>query len=621
MGSMSIKSEIHWLLILAVVTFLVYANSTGGEFVYDDLRQIAGNVLIQDSSLAGKALTSDVWAFKGDGTVTASNYWRPTFTAWCILNFRLFGLDPYGWHVLNIILHIGVCLLAFLLLRKWGASGLIAFSVTLIYAVHPVHSESVAWISGSPDLLFALFFLGSLWFAGKARDKRRRKLNLALAIVFYCFALGAKEVAFLCFPVYYLVFWRDGESPDKQGPNKLNLTALFAAAAIAWFFVRWAILGTLSQPAEDAAGAFSAVLSAPAVFVFYLKQIVFPYWLGINYSLRPVEQAGLLNFIIPLAISVAALIAIWFLAKRSFIQKIGASLFILPLLLSFNIGAFPREQIVHDRYLYLPLLGFLMLVVPFLKELAERISAEKAEQILAGFAVIISIPLAFQTYLYNRVWLNETALWQNTVAIDEGSAINWSQFGSALALANRTDDSLMAFDRSLAIRPTPLALLGKGSGLIQRGRFEEAAGELRKIVVSPDGINAYTLFQGYEALAIALQGKQDLSGAEKFLREARLRLPIYRAALTEKLAVILYLQNRKQDALKELEGAKAQARVEMLPASKAVFLRLGMLYHELGRPDEARVSLQEFLQFTRNAKNKMEMDDRRQAEELLKKLR
>jgi tetratricopeptide (TPR) repeat protein len=619
---MSIKSEIHWLLIIAAITFLVYANSTGGEFVYDDVRQIAGNVLIQDSGLAGKALTSDVWAFKGDGTVTASNYWRPTFTAWCMLNFRLFGLDPYGWHVLNILLHIGVCLLAFLLLRKWGLSGLLAFSITLIYAVHPIHSESVTWISGSPDLLFGLFFLGSLWFAGKAGESGRRNLNLALAIVFYCLALGAKEVAFLCFPIYYLVFSRDGENPGKPGSNKLNLTALFAAAAIAWFLARWGILGTLSQPAEDAAGAFSAILSAPAVFVFYLKQTVFPYWLGINYSLRPVEQPGLLNFIVPLLISVAALIGVWFLAKRSFIRKLGAALFVLPLLLNFNLSAFPPEQIVHDRYLYLPLLGFLMLIFPSLKELAERISAQKAEQILAGFAVLVSIPLAIQTYLYNRVWLNEIALWQNAVIVDERSAFNWSQLGSALAGANRTDDSVRAFDRSLAIRPMPLALLGRARGSIERGRYDEAVAGLQKIVeMSPEKINAYTLFQGYEALALALQGKQDLAGAEKVLLAARERLPIYRAALTEKLAVILYLQNRKPEALKELEGAKAQARAEMLPASKGVFLRLGMLYAELGRRDEARASLQEFLQFTRNSKSKMEMDDRRQAEELLKKLR
>ena len=249
-----------------------------------------------------------------------------------------------------------------------------------------------------PPICSSVVFLGSVWFAGKARESGRRKLNLGLAVVFYCLALGAKEVAFLCFPIFYLVFSRDGENPDKPGSKKVNLTALFAAAALGWFFTRWAILGTLSQPAEGAAGAFSAILSAPAVFVFYLKQIVFPYWLGINYPLRPVEQVGLWNFIIPLAISIAAVVLIWFLAKRSFIQKIGAVLFVLPLLLSFNIVAFPLEQIVHDRYLYLPLLGFCMLVFPSLKELAERLSAEKAEQILTGFAVLVSIPLGIQTY-------------------------------------------------------------------------------------------------------------------------------------------------------------------------------------------------------------------------------
>lgn len=619
---MSIKSEIHWLLILAAITIVVYANSPGGEFVYDDVRQITGNVLIQDSRLAGRALMSDVWAFKGDGSMAASNYWRPTFTAWCMLNFRLFGLDPYGWHALNILLHIGVCLLGFLLLRKWGMSGWIAFGITLIYAVHPVHSESAAWISGSPDLLFGIFFLGSLWFAERARGKDRKGPDLALAIIFYCLSLGAKEAAFLCFPVYYILLARNVEKPGDKKMNALNTTLIFAAAALAWFFARWAILGKLSQPAEDAAGILSALLSAPAVFVFYLKQIVFPYWLSINYPPRPVDQVTLVNFVVPLVISIAAAAAIWFLAKRSFIQKLGAALFLLPLVLSFNIGAFPPEQIVHDRYLYLPLLGFLMLVFPFLKDISARITGEKAEVVLAAFAVLVSVPLAVQTYLYNRVWQNETALWQNAVAVDENSAFNWSQLGSALAEANRPDEAVKVFERSLAVRPTALAYLGKGRGLIEKGRFDEAAAELEKIVeFSPDRINAYTLFQGYEALALALQGKKDLAAAEKLLLEARERLPIYRAALTEKLAVVLYLQNRKPEALKELENVKARARVEMLPASKTVFLRLGMLYAELGRRDEARASLQEFLQLTGTARRKIEADDRRQAEELLRKLR
>src|SRR5438552_1382270 len=112
------KSDIKWLVVVAMVCFVMFANGVGGEFVYDDNRQIVRNTLIQNSDFIWKALTSDVWAFKGGGTEAASNYWRPTFTAWHILNFRLFGMNPVGWHIANIVVHSSVCVLAFSLLRR-----------------------------------------------------------------------------------------------------------------------------------------------------------------------------------------------------------------------------------------------------------------------------------------------------------------------------------------------------------------------------------------------------------------------------------------------------------------------------------------------------------------------
>jgi protein O-mannosyl-transferase len=615
---MKIKAEIHWPIILAVVIFLLYANSLGGEFVYDDNRQISGNVLIQDNGLIGKALVSDVWAFKGDGSAAASNYWRPTFTAWCILNFRFFGQAPWGWHLLNIILHIGVCLLAFLLLRRWGITELIAFSITLIFAVHPVHTESVAWISGSPDLLFGFCFLASLWFAENTQDGKKQGLDIGLASVFYLLALGAKEVAFLCFPVYFLIFSR-GSSASKNSP--VNKAGLFAAAAAVYFIARWAILGRLAQPAEDSAGTFAAILSAPPVFVFYLKQTVFPYWLGINYSLRPVEQVDPVNFFLPLSISIVVLVGIWFLAKRSFVQKIGAALFLLPLVLSFNTGAFPREQIVHDRYLYLPLLGVLILVAPFIREQAEKFTGEKTAKLLTAFAVAVSILLGIQTFFYNRVWLSDLVLWQNSVLVDDRSALNWSQLGAELSAQKSTDAAIDAYTRSLAIKGSALGYLGLGRNLIEKGRFDEGLANVQKVIdMPPEQTNAYTLFQAFEALGVGLQDKRDLQGAEKALRSARDRLPIYRAALTEKLAVMLYLQNRKQEALNELENVKEQARRELLPESKMVFLRIGMLYAEGGRKDEAKTNLQEFLRLTASTRNEAMLNDRKQAENLMKRL-
>lgn len=616
---MNIKNDIKFLPVIAALTFIVFSNSLGGTFVYDDVRQVQGNILIQDTSLIGKALTSDVWAFKGDGAIAASNYWRPTFTAWCILNYKLFGQTPYGWHLLNIFLHIGVCLTAFLLLRRWGISQWIAFGITLIYAVHPIHSESVAWIAGSPDLLFGIFFLGSLWFAESSRQEKNRNLNLALSLVLFCLALGAKEIAFLCLPVYYFIFHREKDGDKREA---LGRVIPFALAGAAWFIVRWIILGRLSQPAEDAPDTVSAILSAPAVFVFYLKQTFFPYWLGINYSLRPVEQIGFGNFVLPLLITIGVLAAIWWLARRSWVQALGAALFLLPLILSFNIGAFPAEQIVHDRYLYLPLLGFLMLVAPFFGDIAERFAAERSVYIVAGLMAVLSVPLAVRTYSYNRVWFNEAALWKNAVKVDPNSAFNWSQLGAVYDDDDEIDQALDANERSLAIKETPLALIGKGRALVRKDRYEEALPAFRKVIETDSSkINAYTLFQGYEALAISLQGKPDLPEAEKILRQARERLPIYRAALTDKLAIVIFLQYRAEDALKELEAVKGQARIEMLPASKAVFLRLGMVYDEMGRPAEARANLQEFLAWTQNTRESGQLADRYRAKQILDRLK
>ncbi len=182
-----------------LVSFLVYANAVSGAFVYDDTKQIVQNQLIQDSRLFGKALTSDVWAFKGNAGQAWSNYWRPTFILWLIVNNGLFGLgSTAGWHLANIFLHALVVALAYGVLRQLRLSRAVAGVIVFIFAVHPVHVESVAWISGSPDLLMAAALLGALWLVLSALARPDwRKTAGALAL--FAIALLAKEVA-IVFP-------------------------------------------------------------------------------------------------------------------------------------------------------------------------------------------------------------------------------------------------------------------------------------------------------------------------------------------------------------------------------------------------------------------------------------
>lgn len=632
------RNKILAISALIVVNFILFSNSLTGEFVYDDTRQIVRNPLIQDPSLYGKALVSDVWAFKGDGTYTASNYWRPTFTAYHILNFRLFGLDPFGWHFLNLALHAVVCLLIFLLLLKWEASPGAAFSIALLFAVHPVHVESVAWISGSPDILFAASALASFWFADKWARSKRNFLSLIVALIFYGLALGSKEVALLCFPIYFLIFSRRRElnngfadendvklDTDLQGETQISnskAAATFAFLAGLYFVFRWMILGRISESADSAAGLLSAVISAPSIFVFYLKQIVFPLTVGTNYALRPIETVTLMNFGLPLLIAVAAIaLMIFFMRRGGFIEKIGFALFILPLIPAFNISAFVPEQIVHDRYLYLPVMGFLTIIVPSFAKALRSKAEKRSDLILIAISVILSVPLAFQTFASNRVWKNDLTLWEHNIAIDPSSSSSYMLYGSALSQAGKHAEALEAYNRSLDNRQTALGLMGRARANIFLGNNEEAVWDLKTVVeMDNKDLDAYTLYQTYEALSLALSQEKKNRDAAEVLREARKRLPIYMAALTEKLAIVLYQQNRKDEALKELETAKSQARRELLPESKNVFMRSGMLYAELGQNQKAREDLQEFLRLTQGFNDKDSLENRRQVTELLKSL-
>jgi predicted negative regulator of RcsB-dependent stress response len=610
---MKLRDEWKWVLAILAVCIVVFANSLGGDFVYDDTRQIVRNTLIQDNSLIWKALTSDVWAFKGDGTQAASNYWRPTFTLWNIINFRLFGMSPFGWHVANLILHSGVCLMAYALLRRWAFSAIVAFIITLIFAVHPVHVESVAWIAGSPDLLFSLAFLGSLWFATSYRESRSNNY-LMLTALLYAVALGAKEIGIVCLPIYYFVLTDKAEEKKKKAVDNNTPLLALAGLAIAYFLIRWTVLGAVSRPPDDAVAFGDAVMSIPAMFAFYLKQIFAPFSVAVNYPMTPVTAIGATNFIIPLAVSVAAIAGIVYLAKTSPQTRLGAAIFLLPLIPAMNATAFISEQIVHDRYLYLPLLGALMLLVPMVAKVVNE-----RYVLIAG--CVIAAALSFQTFRYNTAWANNLTLWTWTSAVDDSSFTSM-QLGNALAEAGRNDESIAAYTAAIKKKPSLRGYLGRARDYNTAKQYAYAEKDLLAALAMPkEQQELYALYQTYESLGIAYIEQKKFGIAVKNFTDARNDLPIYKAALTEKLAVVLYQAGQKDDALHELESVREQAQRELLPESKNVFLRLGMLYNELGRKDDARSALNEYLRSTAAINDKNTLASRSQAAKLLETLK
>jgi tetratricopeptide (TPR) repeat protein len=619
----SFGTELWWVLPALVLGFLIYANTLGGEFVYDDQRQIVRNTLIQDGSQFWKAMTSDVWAFKG-GDQASSNYWRPSYVLWMILNFRSFGLAPFGWHLTNILLHVAVVALLFVVLRRLRISRPVAAAIALIFAVHPVHTESVAWISGTPDLILAAAILGSIGFVLSLGEKATAPRWVA-AIGLFAVALGAKEVAIL-FPLVVLALLVGGREagPKENSWGKAFAIAWpFAAVALLYLVIRQSIVGTAQLP-EGGASLGETILSAPAVFAFYLRQLVAPYFIGPSYPLRAVTNLGLLNFVVPLLVAMVAGWWMFTMAGRSRVARVGLALLLMPLLPAMYIAAFHPEQVVHDRYLYLPSIGFLMLVVPALASFFERAAGERTNRapfLIYIFAVIVAVPLGAQTLRYNKAWTSNLALWEWGIRSDPNSAFNYQQYGVQLQEAKRLPEAVEAFDRSIAIRPMDATTVSRATALIEQKRYADADRDLGALTAKQTGeVNAYTMYQAYERLAISLAQQQKLGEAAAAVEEARRRLPRYTAALTEKLAVIMYHNGKKNEALIELKAVQPQARSETLPESRLIFFRLGLLNQELGHPQEAGAAFQEFVAITRGILTPEIQQARSQSEAALRNL-
>jgi tetratricopeptide (TPR) repeat protein len=622
----AIRVELLWVLPALALGFLVYLNTLHGEFVYDDHRQIVRNTLIQDSSQFWRALTSDVWAFKG-GDEAVSNYWRPSFVFWMVLNFRWFGLAPFGWHLTNILLHLAIVALAFAFLRRLKVSRPVAGAIALIFAVHPVHTESVAWVSGAPDLILCAALLGSMWFVNLLGEKQT-PLRWGLAIALYLVALGAKEIAVFYPLIVVALLWqreRADAAKDFSWARKLSMACPFAAMAVAYVIVRHSIVGIAGRMPEGGASLAEAILTAPSLLSFYLRQIIVPIWIGPSYPLRTVTMTGigLGNFVIPLVVTIAAGAWMIMTAARSKLARIGLTLFLVSLLPTLNITVFHPEQLVHDRYLYAPLLGFLMLAIPVIASLFERLGGEHRSRGLLLFLfsiAVISVSLAAQSVRYNRAWTSNLALWEWGVRSDPASSFNYQQYGVQLQGAGRLEQAADAFNRSIEINPAPVTYVARATTLIALKRFAEAERDLHTVTSSVTQVDPYTLYQAYERLAVSLTQQHKLNEAAESIVEARGRLPHYAAALTEKLAVVLYLGGQKQEALDELNAVRVQGRTETLPESRLIFYRLGLLHAGLKHPQEARQAFQEFLSLTQGMLTPDIVKARSQAEITLRNL-
>ncbi len=575
------------------------------EFVYDDNRQIEANQMIQNPKLFGQAMRSDVWAFKADGDTTVSNYWRPTFVAWMIINHQLAGLNSHIWHSINILLHFLVALLLFCLLRCWKLKFGMAFSMVALFTLHPIHVESVAWVAGSPDLLFSLFAISALlcwqYFIRTNTRVLKHWILLFFTLIFYALALGAKEVAIVLPPIFMLLaYWRGNvshtgkqtlinHSSDKQ---LMAVSFLFVLTAIAYFIIRLQILGHISKPESASLPVSHFIYSLPQVISFYWQQSFLPLQAGANFPPRIIAYPSINEFWLAALLSTILLIVLIIISKKSRFQTLGLLMLLLPLLPALNLFAFHHEQLVHHRYLYLPILGLLMVLIP-----AWQSSVGQKFPILNYMVMgLLLTGYTYQSWRFSHIWQNNLTLWQHTVQVDPHSAFNWQQLANVHLENNNLDQATSAFMQSIAIQASPRSLYGLAKTQHLLGDANKAIDTLQLTISDyRTDIDLYLGYQIYELYAVILTANNQLAAAENMLRRASQELPEYQVLLGDKLAVVMYLQNKKSGALELLEQLQQPALNTTHMAAKMVFFRLAMLYDESKQTELAQASFTTFL--------------------------
>ena len=481
------------ILIILLVSFGIYFNALFNGFVYDDKLQVLDNRWIKDLNHIPDMFSKSVWSFQGETII--SNYYRPLMHLFFMLNYYIFGLRPWGFHLLNILFHTGVSILVFViasrLLRapsnssQLGEQGFVGsllsppFVGALVFATHPIHTEAVAWVSGVPELSYTFFFLLSLYLY--MRFEEGMKGMYPLSLLSFSIATFCKEPA-LTLPILLVAYdYIFGKKEAGYLPFvKRYIPYLLVAGA--YLVLRYRALGGFSpQRPHIVLSGYGYIINVFPLFTQYLEELLLPLNLNAFHVLHPIssifETIGLVSSAVA-----AAFVGVTFLTyKKKSKVCFGLLVIALPLLPSLYIPAL-GENVFAERYLYLPSFGFVLLIALALSR------AKAVKPGLASGLVIISLVVAVVysagTVSRNAVWRDDVTLFTDTVRKSPDAARVYIDLGNSLDNLNHFEDAVLAYRKAIELNPQlQSAHYNLGIAYFRKHRFEEAKKEFQIAVL------------------------------------------------------------------------------------------------------------------------------------------
>jgi len=449
---------------LVALTALAYAPVLHAGFVWDDDLHVTGNAALR----TWHGLVR-IWLEPG----TILQYYPLTHSAWW-LQYHVWGFVPVGYHVVNVVLHAASAVVLWRVLLDLGLPG--AWTAAAVFALHPVHVESVAWVSELKNVQSGLFYLlAALAYLRWAlpEDAAPRTRLYAFSFVFFSCALLSKTVTCTLPVVLALVLWWKTGGLSRR--RALGLVPLAIVGAIAAFVTAW-----MERHYVGAAGA-EWTLSFPArclvagrALWFYAAKLVWPAGLSFVYTRWTIDPRVWWQWTFPLAaVIVVALLAV--LARRGARGPLVAALvFIVTLVPALGfIDLYPmRYSFVADHFQYLASIALIVPVVAAGTVTIRRVAPDA----LSPVAAVLVGALAVFVWRQARVYETPETLWRATLARNPSAWMAHNNLGLVLEQSKRLDEAAEHFREATRLRPAyPEAIYNLGNVLAAEGRLAEAA--------------------------------------------------------------------------------------------------------------------------------------------------
>lgn len=598
---------VYCYLILAAISFLVYFNAIGNQFVFDDESLIQNNESIRGVHYIPGYFTGEEGFHKVIG-----RYYRPVVSSTYAIDYSIWGLDPKGFHITNILIHTIATLILFsLLMHIFGRErrGVYAsFLGTIIFAVHTIHTEAVTWVSGRTDSIVTLFFFAAFLFFIKYRQENENNNKyLYLTLLMYLFGLLSKEMI-ITFPV--IIFLYDtilGKKSVKEILSKPEPYIWIIGLTFFYLVIRYLALMELPEResylyfiGKDGMTVFATMIKTIPV---YIKLLFIPTQLLYHYNGYIPDSNSIFetNVLITLLLILGLLIYAVIIKKQFPIVSFAILFFFVSLLPVMNI--IPTMNLMAERFLYMPSLVVSLLAGWFYF----KFESTKAKDAVAIIIIIVTVCYAYLTLERNKDWFDNDTLY----ATGEGIDANVLLVNAGNIYANRTeyDEAAARYRRAIEIREQSV-LAHHNLGLIHLIRHELDSAEYRfKRGIEIDSLAP----DGYYQLAGVYRMQGRIDEAEKMLNKLQSIAPDFKGSSELLRSIragqepevdymknqIVALKNRQSFQFYNEEKYREaivllQELVEINPDDKGgYFNNIAMCYEAMGNLDSAKVMFTE----------------------------